>query len=59
MRFGTNKSPVEYEKLLVSILNLREEMREKDDVMLPAREVFFKLNSFLFSEYPHEEHDGV
>lgn len=39
------------EKIVQSLINLRDEM-----VALGHSEIAFKINSCLFSEYPHEVH---
>ncbi len=45
-------------KIIVdSLLNLKKELMNKTD--LKSREIFFKINSCLFSEYPHKFKRGV
>ena len=45
------------EKVVESLMNLREELLGQDD--LKSREIVFKINSCLFSEYPHAFQGGV
>ena len=57
--YNRDKQIVSEQQLIQSILNLRAELYEKDDIMVNAREIFFKLNSCLYAEYPHKEHEDV
>jgi len=43
------------DKIVESLLRLKGELWEKQDDQL--REVFFKINSCLYSEYPHGNHN--
>jgi hypothetical protein len=48
-----SKTKVENSKIVESLENLKEELRLRtNDVTV--REIFFKINSCLFSEYPHK-----
>jgi len=42
------------ELMVSSLLNLRDELDKSSCV--DAREIYFKINSCLFSRYPHEHH---
>ena len=46
-----------YNSLVSSIKNLRDELMKQPDANV--RVIAFKLNSCLFSEYPHKEHTNV
>jgi len=48
----SKKEVVDTETMVKSFLNLREELSKNVDSK--SREVVFKINSCLFSEYPHK-----
>ncbi len=41
----------ERENIVNSLENLKKELEKRDDVL--AREIWFKINSCLYSHYPH------
>jgi hypothetical protein len=47
------KQVVDYKTLVDSLTNLKNELVDRQHNDLVAREILFKLNSCLFSEYPH------
>jgi len=44
----------ERNQIVKSLINLRTELSKNTDTR--SREIMFKINSCLFSEYPHKEH---
>ncbi len=51
------KTKVEDAKIVESLENLRRELLEKTDfpgIGAEYREILYKINSCLFSEYPHK-----
>jgi len=42
----------ERDQIVESLINLREELSKNSDTR--SREIMFKINSCLFSEYPHK-----
>lgn len=50
----TQKEMADPVKTQESLKNLRDELMARVDYSHDIREVVFKINSCLFSEYPHE-----
>lgn len=40
-------------KIVESLENLKKELERRQEFDLTAREILFKINSCLFSKYPH------
>ena len=50
---NTEKKTVDKERLIESLINLREELATIGDM-----EIVYKINSCLFSRYPHHVEEG-
>lgn len=48
------------DEIVQSLENLKKELELRDnDSYIMAREIWFKINSCLYSEYPHSAHKKV
>lgn len=50
------KEQVSDDKVVASLKNLRAELLKRQSGCVVSREILFKINSCLFSQYPHQSH---